>query len=166
MSRRAPRSRYAQKPNSPPQGEPWIWYSIEMLESPAWAAMTLNARRILDRLCIENRAHAGTANGSLCVTYDEFMTFGIPSRNAVAAALRVAVALGFVDVTFRGRRSYGGSRLASCYALTWLDQAGAGQRTNRWKRIATKQEADKVVARAIRSTERPTPSTQGRREAA
>ena len=43
----------------PPKGEPWVFQTVQMLESPAYQSLSINARRALDRLEIEHRAHAG-----------------------------------------------------------------------------------------------------------
>lgn len=149
------KSRFSGNRNAPPKGESWIWYTHHMLASPAWKAMTSNAHRVLDRACLEWMNHAGTQNGELAISYDEFMLAGCPSRNAVAEGIRVAEALGFIDVTYRGRRAIGGLRFASTYGLTWLDRADRTSRTNRWKRIATLEEAMEIAARAARPARLP-----------
>ena len=67
----------------------------EMLESPAWQALSLSARRMLDRIELEYMAHGGPhENARLPVTFDNFIGYGV-RRNSVASALREAVALGF-----------------------------------------------------------------------
>jgi hypothetical protein len=125
-----------------------------MLASPAWRAMTMNARRVLDRVILESMGHAGTQNAALRLTYEDFLTAGLPSRNAVAEGIRVAEALGFLDVPIRGRRSYGGARLASCYGLTWLENEHGERAANRWKLIKTDEQAAFAVAVAAQPTHR------------
>jgi hypothetical protein len=100
-------------------------------------------------------AHAGTQNGQLQVTYDDFARQGLRSRNAIAQGIRIAVALGFLDVTFRGRRSYGGARLASRYGLTWLPRCDGTAASNRWRRIKSVDEARTLVSAVSRSTRSP-----------
>ena len=73
-----------------------------MLRSPAWRALSLSARRMLDRLEIEMADHGGTDNGKLPTTYDDFHRYGI-YRHAIGPAIREAVALGFLKVTEPGR---------------------------------------------------------------
>ena len=41
--------------NRPPADEPWIWLSRSMLESPAWTAMPLAARKVVERIELEHR---------------------------------------------------------------------------------------------------------------
>ena len=72
------------------------------MRSPAWRALSLSARRILDRLEIEMADHGGTDNGKLPATYDDFERYGL-HRHAIAPAIREAVALGFLEITQPGR---------------------------------------------------------------
>jgi hypothetical protein len=119
-----------------------------MLESDAWKAMPIGARRVVDRIVLENMAHAGTRNGSLIVTYDDFIEFGLASRRATASAIRTASELGFIDVVERGRRCFGGVRRPSQYGLTWLDRSDGTARSNRWRTIASRGEAKARIAGA------------------
>ena len=57
-------------------GEQFAPHTIAMLRSPAWRALSLSARRILDRIEIELADHGGTDNGKLPVTYDDFEQYG------------------------------------------------------------------------------------------
>ena len=133
------------KKNQPPKGEPWVWLTCEMLESPAWVALTSPARRVVDRIVIEHMHHAGSMNGELIVTYDDFENFGI-SRKAIKPAISIAEALGFIEVTFPGIRCQGAARRPSQYALTWLPQIDGRDPTNRWKAIKSKEQAEQIVA--------------------
>jgi hypothetical protein len=126
-----------------PQGQ-FIWFERELLESPAWAAMTLPARRVVERVVIEHMKHGGTRNGALIVTYDDFERFGL-RRKSVPDAIRIAVALGFLDVTSRGRRSHGIARRASTYGITWLPRCDCTPASNRWRRINDAAEAKRLI---------------------
>jgi hypothetical protein len=55
---------------------------VEMLESPAYRALSLSAHRVLDRIQIEFAHHGGTENGRLPVTYDQFCEYGL-HRHAI-----------------------------------------------------------------------------------
>ena len=99
MSRRRGRSQ-----GGPPEGEPWVWLTQELVQSPAWQGMPLCARRALDRIIVEHMAHAGRENGGLIVTYDDFVSGGVGSRSGTARAIRILEALGFIEVTVTGRR--------------------------------------------------------------
>src|SRR4051794_39534773 len=74
---------------------------IEMLGSPAMRALSLSARRVLDRIEIELAEHGGNDNGKLPVTHRDFEHFGI-NRHAIGAGIREAIALGFIKQTRRG----------------------------------------------------------------
>ena len=76
--------------------------TIEMLESPAFRVLSLSARRILDRVEIELAHHGGQDNGKLPVTFDDFARYGI-NRQQIAPAIRECEALGFLQITERGR---------------------------------------------------------------
>lgn len=128
--------------------QPWAWLSEELIASTAWRSMPLCARRALDRIILENMAHAGKANGDLIVTFDDLTTSGVGGRSGVARAIRILEALGFIDVTIQGHRSFGGAHLPSRYALTWLPRSDGRPATNRWRRIATIGEARELVQRA------------------
>jgi hypothetical protein len=76
--------------------------TIEMLKSPAYRTLSLSAHRVISRIEIELSSHGGNDNGRLPVTKLDFMEYGVSAR-LVAAAIREAQALGFIEVTERGR---------------------------------------------------------------
>jgi hypothetical protein len=133
--------------NAVPKGEAFTWWTTEMKESPAWRAMPLVARQVVDRIEIEHGLHAGQLNGKLPVTYSDFEKYGI-RRRSIPFAIRVAVALGWVDVTDRGHRGAANVRRAARYALTWVDRHDGTPRTNRWKRFQTMADAEMAVIEA------------------
>jgi hypothetical protein len=90
---------------------------IEMLESPAYRALSLPARKVIDRIDIELAQHWGYDNGRLQVTAAQFIEYGL-SRNAVAPAIREAEALGFVRINDYGE-----------FALTYCGQRGMHPRS-------------------------------------
>jgi hypothetical protein len=133
---------------TPPEGSSWIWLTCEMLESPAWRAMRLPARKVVDRLIIEQLSHAGLENGALISTYSDFERFGI-RRPSIADAIYEAEALGWIDVIERGGSAYAEFRNPSVYALAWLDRKDGTAPTNRWKAFETVADARKAVRRAL-----------------
>src|SRR5262245_23034879 len=70
---------------------------IEMLESPAFAALNLQEHRLLARIEIELAHHGGNDNGELPVTKEHFVEYGI-HNDYVAPSIRVCEALGFIRV--------------------------------------------------------------------
>jgi hypothetical protein len=122
-------------------------HTIEMIKSPAWSVLSLSARRVLDRLEIEHADHGGNENGRLPVTYDDFECYGI-HRHAIAPAIREIVALGFAEITERGRAGNAEFRSPHKYRLTYF-RMGRAPPTNEWQRIKTVEQAQ-ALARAAR----------------
>jgi hypothetical protein len=133
----------------------WAGVTIEMLESPAYRALSLTGHRILARFQIELARHGGKDNGKLPVTFDDFATFGI-DRHAIAPGLREVEALGFVKCTERGRAGNAEWRTPSLYRITFRDAHGAYNGTDEWRQIT--EEQAKHIAKAARSS--PAPKTK------
>jgi hypothetical protein len=129
--------------------------TIEMLESPAYRVLSLSAHRVLDRICIELRNHGGNDNGRLPVTYDEFEDYGM-DRDAIAPAIRELEALGFIEVTQKGKPSAGKIRWPNFFRLTFIFP----DPTDEWKRV-TSMEGAKLVAKMARQT-KPRPRRKRR----
>lgn len=110
----------------------FIAHRVEMLESPAWAALSFAARRILDRLEIEHAHHGGKDNGNLPCTYDDFERFGV-RRKSIAPAIRQLVECGFVEITRKGSGGNAEFRQPSRYRLTYLPTKTAAP-TECWRR--------------------------------
>src|SRR5262249_18328912 len=92
---------------------------IEMLESPAYRALTtLSAHRVLARIELELPHHGGDDNGKLLVTYEHFIEYGI-DKDAIAPAIRELAALGFIEVTEQGRGGAGGWHEPNQFRLTY-----------------------------------------------
>ena len=121
-------------------------HTIEMIKSPAWSVLSLSARRVLDRIEIEHADHGGNENGRLPVTYDDFERYGI-HRHAIGPAIRETVALGFAEITERGRAGNAEFRSPHKFRLTYF-RVGRAPPTNEWQRIKTVEEAQ--LARAAR----------------
>jgi hypothetical protein len=122
-------------------------HTIEMLKSPAWSVLSLSARRVLDRIEIEHADHGGNDNGRLPVTYDDFERYGT-HRRAIRRAIWETVALGFAEITERGRAGNAGFRSPHKFRLTYFPVRRAPP-TNEWQRIKTVEEAQ-ALARAAR----------------
>jgi hypothetical protein len=127
---------------------------IEMLESPAFRVLSQSAYRVLARLEIELGHHAGQDNGKLPVTFDDFANFGI-DRHAIAPAIRECVALGFVEITQKGRAGNAEFRSPNLFRITYAYAAGPVP-THDWRKIET-MEAANTLAKAARA---PLPKTE------
>src|SRR5579863_6784859 len=75
---------------------------VEMLESPAYCALSHSAHRVLSRIEVEHAHHGGNDNGKLPVTYAQFIKYGWMDRKAVSRAISELEALGFIEVTESG----------------------------------------------------------------
>ena len=125
-------------------GEQFAARTIAMLHSPAYCVLSLAARRFLDRLEIEHAAHGGRENGELPLTYEQLMEYGI-YRRGIAPAIREVEALGFIEVTQRGRASFTAEyRHPSRYRLTYRPTED-GEQTDEWKRIKTLEGAEQIA---------------------
>jgi hypothetical protein len=122
--------------------------TIEMLESPAWRVLSQAGHRVFDRICIELAHHGGNDNGRLPVTYEQFVEYGV-HRHSVAPAIREVEALGFVEITQRGKPSAGEFRWPNYFRLTCVNCKSTPHPTHEWRRIKTIKEA-KRIARAAR----------------
>jgi hypothetical protein len=126
----------------------FVPHLLEMLDSPAYRILSLSARRILDRLEIEWAGKGGTANGKLIVTFAQFHDYGV-HWDAIAPASRELVALGFIEVTQRGRAGNAEWRRPSQYRITYLPTADAAP-THEWRHVTT-DDADMIA----KSSRRP-----------
>jgi hypothetical protein len=112
---------------------------VAMMESPAYRALSLPARRCLDRIEIELGHHAGCDNGRLAVTYEHLVEYGV-RRHSINAALHELSALGFIEVTEQGVAGNAEHRAPNRYRLTY-HRAGRAKPTHEWRRIKTMEEA-------------------------
>ena len=124
----------------PPEGEPWVWLTREILASDAWKSLGVNARRFLDFLLIEHMNHAGTENGNLRATYGQLEAFGVGAKY-VSAAIAEAEAVGLIDA------HRGGMRTATIFTLTWLPDRDGAPATDRWKRTRNQKSAPQLTGR-------------------
>jgi hypothetical protein len=144
---------------------------IEMLESPAWRALSLSGRRVVDRIEIELAHHGGNDNGRLPVTKLDFMEYGISAR-LVAPAIREAEALGFIRVTKRGRGGNAEYHQPNRFFLTFAHcrTSRSEPPTHDWRKIKALDEAMEIAktarenkdSRAVRFGERHARKTKNR----
>lgn len=130
----------------------FTWRLIEMLESPAYRALSLSARRVLDRLELEFAHHGGHDNGRLPVTYDDFGRYGI-DRHAIAPAIREVTALGFIEVTERGRAGNSEFRTPNRYRITYRETDYA-RPTDDWRDVKTDEQAEATACAARKASEK------------
>ena len=81
------------------------------------------------------------------MTYDDLARFGI-HRHAISAAMRECEALGFIEVTERGRAGNAEFRSPNKFRITYRHMPN-GPATDEWQRIQTIEEAE-ALARSAR----------------
>jgi hypothetical protein len=133
----------------------WSARLIEMLECPAYRALSVSAHRVMSRIEIELGSHGGNDNGRLPVTKQDFLEYGI-SHDQIAPAIRELEALGFIRVTEHGRGGNAEYRKPNLFFLTFAygRNSRAIEPPHYWHRIKTMQEAE-CIARTARANKNP-----------
>ena len=136
---------------------------IEMLESPAYRALSASAHKAISRIEIELGHHGGNDNGRLPVTTNDFVEYGM-HRTSVAPAIREAEALGFIRVTERGRGGNAEYGTPNLFFLTFAQSRDSGKHppTHDWRRFKTLDEAEEA-ARSARNNKDPRAVEHGKR---
>lgn len=133
------------RPNS--IGGQFAAHPIDMMENPAWRALSLSARRCLERIEIELANHGGRDNGQLPVTNRNFCAYGV-WMGAIKPALAELVTLGFIEMTpgyACANPLYG---RAARFRLLFRTGRDGPPEEHRWRRFGTDGEA-KAAAVAL-----------------
>jgi hypothetical protein len=122
---------------------------IEMLESPAYRALSASGHKIISRIEIELAHHGGNDNGRLPVTTNDFVEYGM-HRTSVAPAIREAEALGFIRLTERGRGGNAEYGRPNLFFLTFAQSRDSGKHppTHDWRSLTTLEEAEEAAQSA------------------
>ena len=136
---------------------------IEMLESPAYRALSASGHKVISRIEIELGHHGGNDNGRLPVTTNDFVEYGM-HRTSVAPAIREAEALGFIRVTERGRGGNAEYGTPNLFFLTFSQTRDSGKHppTHDWRRFKTLDEAEDV-SKSARNNKDPRAVEHGKR---
>jgi hypothetical protein len=119
-----------------------------MLESPSYRVLSRSALLLLARVEIELAHHGGKDNGRLPVTYDDFEQYGI-HRHSISPAIREVEALGFLQVTERGRGGNAEFRSPNRFRLTYRhSKEVSGDGSHEWRRIDTMEQAIEIARNA------------------
>jgi hypothetical protein len=130
--------------------EPFVMLPQSLLQSYAWRAASRACRQVIDRICIEHMAHAGTHNGRLVVRKVDFLEYGI-GNDQIAPAQREACALGIVILTKRGRAGNAEHRAPHQWGLAFLrDKKSGAMVSTAWKRFQSLREAKALAAETRR----------------
>ena len=130
-----------------PIGMPFVQLTLELLNSPAWRARSINCIRLIDFLLIRHMQHGGSENGQLVATYDELVEHGI-ARRLVHKTIQEAESLNLIRVERGGRKGYA-QNYCSKFRLTFLVErlidakkiVYFGTPTNEWRKITPGQAA-------------------------
>ena len=108
-----------QKVGGPPAGESWCWYSREMLVSPAFREMSVNCRRFISALEMENMSHAGAENARLILPYNQLQrSWGIP-RRLIRKTIDEARERGLIEERRNGWQLSYAKSMPNTYRLTF-----------------------------------------------
>lgn len=129
---------------------------IEMMRSPSYRVLTASEHRCLSRIEIELADHGGGDNGRLPITFDDFERYGV-HRHSIAPSIRVLAALGFIEVTEKGRAGNASWRRPSMFRLTYRNSKSS-EPTNEWERVETMQEAETIARAARQASKKQNPS--------
>ncbi len=134
------RWRQANKPNGR-----FGWLPLDLLNSPAWIALSSTAQRVVMRILVEHINQGGQENGRLRVTFSNFEAYGI-RRMSLVSAIDEAQRAGFILRVDPGRKAWGEYKgRPAAFRLTWLpvkDEAqGISPPTNEWKKFQSLEEA-------------------------
>lgn len=142
------KARQHQRPDGP-----FVWVTKEMLESPAWAALSGSGLKALFRIALEHIGHGGTLNGELPVTHRNLRDAGISAGNVLPTIAEIE-ALGFVRRTSAGRTTWGEDKGApSTYRLTWIGDCHNAAPTNDWRKLKTVEAANLAAMEARKAVE-------------
>ncbi|MDQ0998086.1 hypothetical protein QFZ34_003268 [Phyllobacterium ifriqiyense] len=122
------------KHNAPEKDSPWIWLSEELLFSPSFTSLSVNALRCLFRILGEHSIKGRKWNGQLIVTHPDFERYGVTHR---------FIADGCDELVFKGLlvkktgRAADGTAHPNLYRLTFLGDYEGNPPTHEWKNVGT-----------------------------
>jgi len=132
----------------PPAGEAFCWYTREMLLAPAFSEASINCRRLINALEVENMSHAGTENGNLLMPYNQLERWWHIPRRLIRQTIDEAVQRGLIEERHRGWRLSYAKSMPSTYRLTFRPtREGSPPHwkppTNEWRRYPSRTRKNK-----------------------
>lgn len=125
---------------APPQGECWIWHTLELRRSKAWQGRSIGCVKLIEYLELEHLQHGANDNGSLHAPYSQLVEFGL-SRKMINPAILEAEARGLIKVDrggLKGRTLSEMNRFTLTYAWTRVQRDGVWHWTepsDNWQRF-------------------------------
>jgi DNA-binding HxlR family transcriptional regulator len=118
-----------------PPNEPWAFIPLSVLESGAFRSLSINARRVIDRLIIENCRHNRLENGALRVAARQFHDWGV-TKDCLTPAIRELEERGLIEVSLG--EATGALRSPHVYRLTFYGTLEKPA-TNEWRNWTSEQ---------------------------
>uniref|UniRef100_UPI003BAAA20B hypothetical protein n=1 Tax=Stappia sp. TaxID=1870903 RepID=UPI003BAAA20B len=151
-------------------GQAWIWLTEDLISSPAFRTLSLNAYRVFFRILAEYLQHGRTGNGDLIVTHADFQAAGA-SQNLIADAIEELTFKGLIQV--RRGRAADGTPHPNRFRITYLGTDAGEPWSNEWKGVTEeragkwaeerdKKRADRQIRRKRRRREKISPLTEQR----
>lgn len=129
---------------------------VYLLQSPAYRALTISARRVLDFLMVEHLTHGGRENGRLWAPYAQLETYGV-RKDSIREALHMLECFGLIERTQYGGRQ-GGRANATRYGLGWVPVLDEATPRERFRAITEPQvKAYLAELKTVRAKSRSSP---------
>ena len=129
----------------------FAWVHLDFLESKSYRGLSINARRVLERLLIENTRHRYKENGNLRVSSRQFAG-SLNGRRHIAKAIHELQESGLLDIT-KGKPN-GRFAAPNLYRLKFL---GTIDGPSTWRQ----REGDAIPEKTIPTTQKwSTPATR------
>ena len=129
------------KHTSPTTKQPWVWLSLELIDSVAFKSMCGNCYKAFFRVLQEHMAQGRFKNGELVVTFDQFKKAGI-SHNMVGPTIKKLKTFGLIRIS---RGWLDGRPAANQFELTYLGHQDGSPAKNDWKKC-TQEIVDKYLS--------------------
>jgi len=107
------------KVGGPPAGEAFCWYTREMLLAPAFSEASINCRRLINALEVENMNHAGTENGNLLMPYNQLQRWWHIPRRLIRQTIDEAIERGLIEERRSGWRLSYAKSMPNTFRLTF-----------------------------------------------
>jgi hypothetical protein len=133
----------------PPVGEGFCWYTREMLFAPAFREASINCRRFINALEVENLNHAGTENGNLVMPYNQLVRWWHIPRRLIRQTIDEAVERGLIEERRSGWRLSYAKSMPNTFRLTFrVTREGSPPQwkppTNEWRRYRPRTPKNKL----------------------
>jgi len=126
---------------------PYFQFPLELIGSVAVAALSLRARRVLDRLIIEHLENAGKHNGKLAVSYTQLAFHAGVHEKEIASGLAELVDLGLIVVAHGERPRGAAVTRPNFYRLTFLPDHEGVFPSEEWRRFEPSEGAGLIAWR-------------------